>query len=91
MANETFSVGEIVVIQNASKPGFNGMEVTITGGLGCRYMRHVGPVFCYELSFHDADGLPYLARPHQIRKRRPPQDWVKLCQLDDLPREVTHV
>jgi hypothetical protein len=28
-----------------------------------------------------------IAGPHQLRKRRPPQDWVKLCELDKIPTE----
>jgi hypothetical protein len=31
--------------------------------------------------------VPWVSEPHELRKRRPPQDWVKLCNLSDVKRE----
>ena len=91
--SESFSVGEIAQIKPdviAVSPGMDvylGERVAIEGALrfvpGHRRPMHV--VRCL------ADGEPFYACADVLRKIPPPQDWVKLCHLTDVPREVTHV
>lgn len=95
MSHERFEIGEVVKLHRLlTRPEWNGLEVTITHGEQDR-------------TGTDPDGLPltvygfrcvapwwpkpiYVRRVN-LKKRRPPQDWVKLCNLTDVPREVSHV
>lgn len=38
----------------------------------------------------DEAGEEWCVAPEMLRKKRPPQDWAKLCELDSLP-ETLHV
>lgn len=98
--SHTFKIGEIAILQNGVKhPEFDGMEVEVVA-IPQPFDQHwpgepwyTGAGFYrVKLPFVRENGSPYLqSLPHQLRKRRPPQDWVKLCNLTDLPREVEHV
>jgi hypothetical protein len=94
MSAESFRVGEIALVNKPSHPA-SGEEVEITdlpqpsGGLGYR---------CSAGTWTDGDKYTVLWRgmhrailPQYLRKRRPPQDWKRLCNLTDTPREVEHV
>lgn len=89
--SESFSVGEIAVgfgfvvdIEN------NGMECEIEGPLEWAAWYHpngeVGECFGHDVRW--ADGEEGFERPEHLRKRRPPQDWKKLCRLTDAPRTL---
>ena len=90
---DKFSVGEVAILQSLDYfSRYNGMECTVIGGLGlwnCFNHRTQKDehVFGYrvDLPCHYTCGI---VEPHQLRKRRPPPDWVKLCNLTDVPREV---
>ena len=93
--SHTFEIGEIAVFcAHKFTPVRLGQEVEIIGALKVR--RTWWPVpgenehrpLCYKVRF--PDGLSSNLEPWQLRKRRPPQDWVKLCNLHDIPREVVH-
>lgn len=90
-----FSVGEIAIFQNARvEPAHNGQECEVVQPLGDYVMRphewypQGRPYTGYVIRFQ-GDNDVYAAAPDQLRKRRPPQDWVKLCNLDKIPEEVT--
>lgn len=89
--SESFSVGEIVLVVGATRHPENiGQEMTVVRPYGMRRASDTGAEFM-GYGIERADGVRFAVRPQHIRKRRPPQDWVKLCHLTDLPREVTHV
>lgn len=78
----TFKVGEIADLVY-SRFGNDGHECTVTGPLQLRLnkvTRLEEVAYAIEVS-----GKPYMALPDQLRKRRPPQDWAKLCNLEELP------
>lgn len=78
----TFKVGELAELVY-SRFGNVGSECTVVEGLAGRLnkltrMRETGYII-------DVNGTRYLALPDQLRKKRPPQDWVTLCNLLDTP------
>lgn len=93
--SHTFKIGEIAIYTRPGSP-YNGTEVMIVGPLiprvgndhltGTPYVEYDG----YQITPNELPGR-YGAKPEWLRKRRPPQDWVKLCNLHDIPREVRHV
>lgn len=97
--DQRFEIGEIAIFVGTNgdrleSPGCAqtplGAEVQIVGGYELRKVRTVkGPVMA-ERYLCLWQGTHYCAKPSWLRKRRPPQDWVRLCSLDSLPREVTH-
>lgn len=84
---ERFEIGEVAIMQNLTfYLEYNGMECTVIGALAMREAANprtgkIENVFGYRVDVpgHAAKAV---LEPHQLRKRRPPQDWVKLCQLD---------
>jgi hypothetical protein len=86
-----FEVGEVAVGQNARwRLCRNGMECVVTGALAyrrfsCPSVEGHSSGVCYKVRW--ADGDETCAWPDQLRKRRPPQDWVKLCRLNEVPAE----
>lgn len=82
----TFEIGEVAIVHS---PGFpwHGHECTILSKL--EYWQTVDGVFdlFYRIDTPGFFGLSF-AKPKTLRKRRPPWDWEKLCQLDIL-EEVT--
>lgn len=99
MSRESFSVGEIAIwVRPESR--YYGERVRISRPLKARRIHDcrrpgssvVAP--CYAIEWLESDhGTPehgqWLARPQHLRKLPPKQDWVKICSLTDLPREVT--
>jgi hypothetical protein len=75
----SFAIGELAELVY-SRFGNEGTECTVTGPLKHRFNRITRVM---ELSYEiDVAGRPYFALPEQLRKKRPPQDWVSLCHLD---------
>jgi hypothetical protein len=92
--NETFEVGEIAVIKWVLDPAFAymiGTEVLVIGPLKWRdyaWPRYDGVLGAECYVIRRADSYECCADPRQLRKRRPPQDWAKICHLDSLPLDV---
>ena len=87
MGNETFKVGEIALMHGLSRNSeLNGTECEIIGPLGTWMTKRHGPSWGYRV--RTADGRTGPTEPRFLRKRRPPQDWVKLCNLISLPQGV---
>lgn len=93
MANEAFSVGEMATIH---MPGTNmhGVECEVIEPARERSWKYFADKsartgIAYVVRF--AGYERFVIRPNLLRKRGPPQDWVKLCHLTNLPREVIHV
>lgn len=88
-----FTVGEVAIYWRPTS-ACHRMECTIMDGLkdrmwACPTTGETGKAAAYEIEFAGLLG-PWVAEPCELRKRRPPQDWVKLCHLTDIPREVEH-
>ena len=83
MSNETFKVGEIAILTVSGACGSVGDEVEVRGSVNDEFWG-----FQWIIR---GNGLELMCNRGSIRKRRPPQDWVKLCNLTDVPREVEHV
>lgn len=91
MNNETFEVGELAII--AAGWILDGMDVTVVSELRESLCVSTGVWdWVYDIT---GPGLPpgqWCAPPRQLRKKRPPQDWAKLCKLDSVkagePAEV---
>ena len=94
-AEQRFVVGEVAIF---NRPGsrFDGMEVTISVGLHFALVRDqktgqdaYGYVYGIEGDFGPKRPgvVNWCTPPDHLRKKRPPQDWVKLCRLAELPAE----
>lgn len=92
-----FKVGEIVEIHSLQHDTeWNGREAQVIGPLQVydnvhsRSRGELESIYGYRL---EAPWWPrkIVLESRFLRKRRPPQDWVKLCNLTDVPREVEHV
>lgn len=91
--SESFSVGEVAIWVREGSPNY-GREVTIAGPLQLVNAWQPDGSCIYDYRYPmDADFAPvsphgngWCAHPDWLKKRRPPQDWVKLCQLDNLPQ-----
>lgn len=92
---EQYSVGEVAIFH---RPGssFHGMEVTITkplhlsnvldwkdGSIADQWVYGIDGPFDVK----PRHGTGFCAAPTELRKKRPPPDWVKLCRLDEMPAE----
>jgi hypothetical protein len=83
-AVSTFAVGEMAELVY-SRFGHDGTECTVTGPLQERINKITA---IRELAYAiDVRGKPYMALPDQLRKKRPPQDWVTLCNLHETAPE----
>lgn len=101
MGNETFSVGEIAVWIREGSP-FWGERVRVCsplwqsshadGRTGIARLTWVHTIEWLD-SDHGAPryGSCWAAEPFNLRKLPPKQDWDRLCNLTDTPREVEHV
>lgn len=90
MSHENFKVGDIVELVYSryhTTEGRPGSECIVVGDLAEREntFEHIWEM-SYVVEF--SDFRRYRVLPNQIRKRRPPQDWVKLCNLISLPQSV---
>lgn len=96
MSTERFEVGEVAIYH---RPGsrVHGHEVTVLAGFQDRlcYDTLTGDtrvIAGYEISVPSWYGSPpyggsWMAERHELRKRRPPQDWARLCDLNEIPSE----
>ncbi len=88
--SDRFEVGE-VAIYNRPESAYHGIEVTVISNLQQRSFFDTvtgtkgNVAFGYEIEVPGlwSVGVYYFAEPHELRKRRPPQDWVKLCRLTE--------
>lgn len=95
--NERFSVGEVAIYWREASQ-FHRMECTISEPLEWRTWRcietgEMGRTLSYAVDFPSNPLTQnwrgrWIAEPHELRKKRPPQDWQRLCNLTDAPREV---
>jgi hypothetical protein len=93
---ETFSIGEVALfVREGSR--YYGTEVMVVGPCALRPARDrkdgaLRAVYGYEIDgpFERVAGTngKFIAEPHHLRKRRPPQDWQALCNLTDKPVEA---
>lgn len=91
---DSFNVGEIAIYCDPNvhlNASYNGQECTIDSPLEWRMPRSqltgkLVPTYGYKTIARD--GRIFTCRPDQLRKKRPPQDWVKLCNLQESPREL---
>lgn len=91
MSNETFTPGDVCKLITHEHARIHpdvriyvGQEGTILHTcIGTHISGH--PFHLLEMQ----DGHRLCATPCCLRKRRPPQDWVTLCRLDEIPSEVT--
>lgn len=85
----TFEIGEIAIFRRPEDK--RGMEITILSVLHFQRWRdqRTGQI-CYGMAYQIDPGIPgkWVAEPHELHKRRPPQDWVSLCKLRWLPEEL---
>lgn len=93
--SESFSVGEIALYWRAGSRK-DGMQVTVASRLYVQTFRDIPTGEVRTVPAYDIEGPGLrpgidVAQPQFLRKLRPPPDWVKLCHLTDLPREVTCV
>jgi hypothetical protein len=81
VSNESFSVGEIAeLVYSRYHRDISGIEALVIGPLEYRFNMISGLA---EHSYAiECEGLKYLALPDQLRKKRPPQDWKTLCNLE---------
>lgn len=92
MSDQTFSVGEVAIIVGDCLPNMIGDDVTIAG-VRQLYLAWVPTlqrammVDGYAVS-HPAFPTNGIVRPEYLRKKRPPQDWAKLANLTNAPREL---
>jgi hypothetical protein len=83
-------MGEIAVIAVSDDAHWPvGREVEILSPLRRCGCRPFCPLLVHVIGYDD--GGEVYAPPHCLRKRRPPQDWKKLCNLTDVPKELCHV
>ena len=86
-------MGEVALLVDDGTPieagceKYTGSDVVITEERSFSFEIVGG--WCYGVRC--SDGVELEVAESSLRKRRPPQDWVKLCNLTDLPREVFHV
>ena len=89
MSHETFKVGDLVECVKHPDAFVSawrrvGQQATIT----CLYANEtIDGRPLHRLRSH-VDGKHFLCSERCMRKIPPPQDWVKLCNLTDIPREA---
>lgn len=86
-----FRVGEIAIVWYAFGPSKkNGDECEIVALAGpADYVSPITGKLIFAGKFLILyRGEHYQCFPCHLRKRRPPPDWQKLCNLDSLPKEI---
>lgn len=80
-----FSVGEIAIIAKSDRAEFTvGSEVTILDVMPVGHYANI--IFAEQIyQISGPDSGRYFIRQSGLRKKRPPQDWQKLCKLDRIP------
>lgn len=90
--SEQFKVGDVVVVETCVKhKQFVGREATITeigmlgrDDMGCRF-------FACRLDFRLPNGLLAIAKPYQLRKKRPPRrECDEVVSWDDCAWKPKH-
>jgi hypothetical protein len=93
--SEKFEVGEVAIWQNLRVlTGDNGKECVVIGGLQMRTHAPFGESECVtELTYRvrDQDGSIWTALPHNLRKKRPPREDLKLVRWADCPWQPEQV
>lgn len=83
---ETFHRGEIAIYcGGVYHAEYNGQECIVDSELEWRFPTSPvtgGLVQIYGYKTIARDGNIFTCRPDQLKKRRPPQDWVSICNLD---------
>jgi hypothetical protein len=96
MKGETFSIGEVALFVREGSRYF-GVEVTISEPLAIRRVcdqrdgaRYYAWTYGIEGPFERMAGTngKFSTRPQDLRKRRPPQDWQALCNVEAPAREL---
>jgi hypothetical protein len=93
MVAERFEVGEVAIL-NREGSRWHTQEVTVISALQdfCWIDEQEGRWHsgaAYEIKIPDYNGpFRWVAEPRELKKRRPPQDWVKLCRLTERTDEV---
>lgn len=91
-SDHLFTIGEIAILQNASvRTGYNGMECEVLKGPGVMRMRinatgEIVPEYGYSVMA--ADGEKMVARPDQLRKKRPPEQTTEWTNCHWQPKQV---
>jgi hypothetical protein len=86
-----FEIGEVAILkESVCWPEYNGQECTITGDLELRSVyidraRTIRGDIRPRYVVRCQDGHIFAVPPSCLRKRRPPQDWIKLCHLSEVP------
>lgn len=70
-----FEVSEIAVYWNPAFPSWHGREVTVIGKV---------TMFGSWYDVQARNGITGLAAPEELRKRRPPPDWLALAGAKEL-------
>lgn len=87
-----FAVGEIAIISMSRRPEYPvGSEVLIVEVCGPTAKCPNWPAFAQYRIEPQRCLYPIYANDKCLRKRPPKQDWVKLCNLTDLPANVVPV
>lgn len=94
--DQQFRVGEACyLLPSAEWPEYPLSECTVIGGARLfrrGYRRdgslHIPDMFRLQYEVRDQAGEVWITTPDLLRKRRPPQDWVRLCRLNERPEHV---
>jgi hypothetical protein len=84
---DRFEPGEVVIIQNA--PAFNGLEAVVILGYGL-HLHAIGtkpPRYDYGYCIR-LDKEERFAFPHQLRKKRPPEETTTWDKCEWRPKGV---
>jgi hypothetical protein len=85
--SERFEVGEVAITQHYLTLRYNGLEVIVIGLPEWSKSRYKGGEICPETLLYPVqwpDGDKTWEPFWKLRKRRPPQDWITLCHLDEV-------
>jgi hypothetical protein len=79
---ETFNVGDLAeLVYSLRETGQPGETVEVIGGLQPRRSHQRGMILAYRVLHQD--GIPRVASPDQLRKKRPPRE--ALGRWEDVP------
>lgn len=94
MSHETFKVGEVAILVHSNvRPEYDGQECVVLDGPRDRFIwlnreRTRGEYASNRYLVQTGDGTRFSPPAERLRKRRPPQDWVKLCRLNEVPNAM---
>lgn len=77
-----FDVGEIAIAVNSVEGRIDGSEVEVTHPYGL-YLHCSGEMVMAYVVEHE--GCQYLARPWQLRKKKPPREDLQVTRWDQCP------